>query len=106
MRSGQAACFGVPGLRLAQLEAGPARMLYPVDFKVKAEPYLIEITPKATLPAHFFFHKGEEVGYSVCQKFFRYGKPHNPPCPSLKKGGNYKKLLLKSPFEKGGFRGI
>jgi transcriptional regulator with XRE-family HTH domain/KaiC/GvpD/RAD55 family RecA-like ATPase len=40
-----------------------ARLLYPVDFKVKAEPYLIEITPKATLPAHFFFHKGEEVGY-------------------------------------------
>jgi transcriptional regulator with XRE-family HTH domain len=40
-----------------------ARLLYPVDFQVKAEPYLIEITPKATLPGHFFFHKGEEVGY-------------------------------------------
>jgi transcriptional regulator with XRE-family HTH domain/KaiC/GvpD/RAD55 family RecA-like ATPase len=40
-----------------------ARLLYPVDFEVKAEPYLIEITPKATLPAHFFFHKGEEIGY-------------------------------------------
>jgi hypothetical protein len=35
--------------------------------------------------------------------FFRFGKPYNPPCPPLKKGGNCKKLLLKSPFEKGGF---
>ena len=34
------------------------------------------------------------------------GKPYNPPCPPLKKGGNYKELLLKSPFEKGGFRGF
>lgn len=42
-----------------------ARLLYPVDFEVKAEPYLIEITPKATLPAHFFFHKGEELGLSL-----------------------------------------
>ena len=75
MRSGQAACFGVPGLRLAQLEAGQARMLYPVDFKVKAEPYLIEISPKATLPAHFFFHKGEEVGYGVSGRLqVRVGK--------------------------------
>lgn len=40
-----------------------ARLLYPVDFEVRAEPYLIEISPKATLPAHFFFHKGEEIGY-------------------------------------------
>jgi hypothetical protein len=29
-----------------------------------------------------------------------------PPNPLLEKGGNYKELLLKSPFEKGGFRGI
>jgi transcriptional regulator with XRE-family HTH domain len=40
-----------------------ARLLYPVDFEAKAKPYLIEIAPKETLPGHFFFHKGEEVGY-------------------------------------------
>jgi len=40
-----------------------ARLLYPVDFEVKAKPYLIEITPKESLPGHFFFHKGEEIGY-------------------------------------------
>jgi len=43
---------------------------------------------------------------AIAKSFFRYGKPYNPPCPPLKKGGNYKELLLKSPFEKGGFRGI
>ncbi|MFZ2089778.1 MAG: cupin domain-containing protein [Desulfobaccales bacterium] len=43
--------------------AALAKLLHPVDFKVKAEPYLIDIPPKQTLPGHFFFHKGEEVGY-------------------------------------------
>jgi len=28
------------------------------------------------------------------------------PLPPFNKGGNYKELLLKSPFDKGGFRGI
>lgn len=52
-----------------------ARLLYPVDFEVKAEPYLIEITPKATLPAHFFFHKGEEIGYLLAGRLqVRVGK--------------------------------
>ena len=52
-----------------------ARLLYPVDFEVKAEPYLIEITPKATLPAHFFFHKGEEIGYVLSGRLqVRVGK--------------------------------
>jgi transcriptional regulator with XRE-family HTH domain len=52
-----------------------ARLLYPVDFEVKAEPYLIEITPKATLPGHFFFHKGEEVGYVLSGRLqVRVGK--------------------------------
>jgi hypothetical protein len=37
---------------------------------------------------------------------FGYGMPYNPPCPPLRKRGNYKDLLLKSPFEKWGFRGI
>jgi transcriptional regulator with XRE-family HTH domain/KaiC/GvpD/RAD55 family RecA-like ATPase len=40
-----------------------ARLLYPVDMEVKAKPYIIEIAPKETLPGHFFFHKGEEMGY-------------------------------------------
>jgi hypothetical protein len=31
---------------------------------------------------------------------------HKSPLPPFKKGGNCKELLLKSPFEKGGFRGI
>lgn len=43
--------------------AAAARLLYPVDFEAKAEPFLIDISPKETLPGHFFFHKGEEVGY-------------------------------------------
>ncbi|MFZ5447675.1 MAG: helix-turn-helix domain-containing protein [Thermodesulfobacteriota bacterium] len=52
-----------------------ARLLYPVDVDVKVEPYLIEISPKTTLPAHFFFHKGEEVGYVLSGKLqVRVGK--------------------------------
>lgn len=43
--------------------AGSARLLHPVDFSAKAEPYLLEINPKETVPGHFFFHKGEELGY-------------------------------------------
>ena len=38
------------------------------------------------------------------RSFCHYGKPSNPPYPPLKKWGNYKELLLKSPFEKGGLR--
>jgi transcriptional regulator with XRE-family HTH domain/KaiC/GvpD/RAD55 family RecA-like ATPase len=52
-----------------------ARLLYPVDVDVKAEPYVIEISPKATLPTHFFFHKGEEVGYLLSGRLqVRVGK--------------------------------
>jgi len=40
-----------------------ARLLSPLDFESKAEPYLIEIPPKEKLPSHFFVHKGEEIGY-------------------------------------------
>ena len=40
-----------------------ARLLSPVDFDPKAEPYLIEISPKEKLSSHFFIHKGEELGY-------------------------------------------
>jgi len=40
-----------------------AKLLTPLDFNPKAEPYLIEIPPRKTLPSHFFIHKGEEIGY-------------------------------------------
>jgi quercetin dioxygenase-like cupin family protein len=39
-----------------------------VDFKPKAEPYLLEIPPKKTLPSHFFIHKGQEIGYLLSGK--------------------------------------
>ncbi|MGD8366006.1 MAG: helix-turn-helix domain-containing protein [Desulfobacterales bacterium] len=39
------------------------KLLIAPDLEPKAEPYLIEIPPKKTLPAHFFIHKGEEIGY-------------------------------------------
>ncbi len=44
-------------------EAVRAWRLLPADQAAKAEPYLIEIAPKRELPAHFFVHKGEEMGY-------------------------------------------
>jgi hypothetical protein len=34
------------------------------------------------------------------------GKLYNPPYPPLRRGGNYKELLVKSPFEKGGFKNL
>jgi len=37
--------------------------LLPLDANPRAEPYLIEIPPGKTLNAHFFIHKGEELGY-------------------------------------------
>lgn len=40
-----------------------AKLLTPLDFEPKAEPYIIEIQPKKEVPSHFFFHKGEELGY-------------------------------------------
>lgn len=57
-------------LKFSDLPAGSiqASLLTPVDFKLKAEPYLIEIPPKKTLPSHFFIHKGEEMGYLVSGK--------------------------------------
>lgn len=52
-------------VRLSDLPDGSvmAKLLTPVDFRCKAEPYIIEIPANRTLPAHFFTHKGEEVGY-------------------------------------------
>jgi transcriptional regulator with XRE-family HTH domain/KaiC/GvpD/RAD55 family RecA-like ATPase len=45
-----------------------AALLTPLDIEPKAEPYLIEILPNKDLPAHFFIHKGEEVGYLLSGK--------------------------------------
>ena len=45
-----------------------AKVLTPVDFDAKAEPYLIEIAPESKIPSHFFVHKGEEVGYLLSGK--------------------------------------
>ncbi len=45
-----------------------AKLLTPVDFNSKAEPYLIEIPAKKNLPSHFFIHKGEEMGYLLSGK--------------------------------------
>jgi quercetin dioxygenase-like cupin family protein len=37
--------------------------LFPADFDADAEPYLIEIPAGKKLSAHFFIHKGQEMGY-------------------------------------------
>ena len=37
--------------------------LSPADFEAKAEPYLLVIPAEKKLPAHFFVHKGEEMGF-------------------------------------------
>ncbi|MDP2646497.1 MAG: helix-turn-helix domain-containing protein [Desulfobacterales bacterium] len=60
--------FPAPGateIRFADMPEGKirAKLLTPLELDLKAEPYLIEILPGQTLPSHFFFHKGEEVGY-------------------------------------------
>ena len=45
-----------------------ARLLTPIDFDPKAEPYLIEIPPNKSVSSHFFIHKGEEIGYLLSGK--------------------------------------
>jgi transcriptional regulator with XRE-family HTH domain len=42
-----------------------AKLLTPIDFEPKAEPYIIEILPNKTVPSHFFIHKGNEIGYML-----------------------------------------
>ena len=55
-------------------------------------------------------HFVQDARKTLCKRlrsFFRYGtcsKNQIPPNPPLSKGENYKELLLKSPFEKGGLR--
>ena len=63
--SGEAVDMKLPNLPGGNIYA---KLLIPVDFKPKAEPYLLEIPPKKTLPSHFFIHKGEEIGYLLSGK--------------------------------------
>ena len=63
--SGEAVDVKFPGLPAGSIGA---KLLTPVDFDCKAEPYLIEIAPHKSLPSHFFIHKGEEVGYLLSGK--------------------------------------
>ena len=44
-------------------ESITAKLLTPIDFDARAEPYFIEIPANKTLSSHFFIHKGEEIGY-------------------------------------------
>lgn len=52
-------------VRLGDLPEGAieAKLLTPVDFESRGEPYLIEVAPGASLSSHYFVHKGEEMGY-------------------------------------------
>jgi transcriptional regulator with XRE-family HTH domain/archaellum biogenesis ATPase FlaH len=61
----EAVSVGFPGLPKGGIEG---RLLTPPDFEGKMEPYLIEIMPNQDLPAHFFIHKGEEMGYLLSGK--------------------------------------
>ena len=63
--SGEAVEIKLPNLPEGNVYA---KLLIPVDFKPKAEPYLLEIPPKKTLPSHFFIHKGQEIGYLLSGK--------------------------------------
>jgi transcriptional regulator with XRE-family HTH domain/KaiC/GvpD/RAD55 family RecA-like ATPase len=57
-------------IKLPDLPEGSidAKMLTPMDFEPRAEPYLIEIPPHKSVPSHFFIHKGEEVGHVLTGK--------------------------------------
>jgi transcriptional regulator with XRE-family HTH domain/KaiC/GvpD/RAD55 family RecA-like ATPase len=56
-------------------DAISVKMLSSVDAELKAEPYLIEIPPRGSLPSHFFIHKGEEFGYLLAGRLqVRVGK--------------------------------
>jgi len=57
-------------IKMAELprECISAKLLTPVDFDPKAEPYLIEIPANQSLHSHFFIHKGEEAGYLLSGK--------------------------------------
>ncbi|MEW5911475.1 MAG: cupin domain-containing protein [Thermodesulfobacteriota bacterium] len=56
----EATLLHLPGLPSQGVEV---RLLTPVEFPGKAEPYLVEIAPGARLPRHLFEHRQEEMGY-------------------------------------------
>ena len=45
------------------LSAVSVQRLSPADFNGRIDPYFIDIPANTSLAGHFFFHKGEEVGY-------------------------------------------
>jgi transcriptional regulator with XRE-family HTH domain/KaiC/GvpD/RAD55 family RecA-like ATPase len=57
-------------VRISELPEGSisAKLLTPIDFDPKAEPYLIEIPASKSISSHFFIHKGEELGYLLSGK--------------------------------------
>jgi transcriptional regulator with XRE-family HTH domain/KaiC/GvpD/RAD55 family RecA-like ATPase len=57
-------------VRISELPEGSisAKLLTPIDFDPKAEPYLIEIPANKSISSHFFIHKGEEIGYLLSGK--------------------------------------
>ena len=56
-------------IQLSRMPEGQieAKRLTPIDFKGKADPYLIIIQPESVLSTHFFIHKGEEIGYLLSE---------------------------------------
>ena len=58
--AGDAVAFTFQNLPKGSLSG---KRLTGVNFEAKADPYLIEIPARTTLPFHFFVHKGEEFGY-------------------------------------------
>ena len=50
----------IPGVDPTSMEA---RLLTPLGFSGRTEPYQLTVYPGRTLSSHFFHHKGEEIGY-------------------------------------------
>lgn len=46
-------------------EAVGGKLLTPVDFDAKVEPYIIEIHAGQKISSHFFAHKGDEIGFLI-----------------------------------------
>jgi transcriptional regulator with XRE-family HTH domain/KaiC/GvpD/RAD55 family RecA-like ATPase len=47
------------------LSAVTVQRLSPADFDGRVDPYIIDIPGGASIAGHFFFHKGEEIGYLI-----------------------------------------
>lgn len=52
-------------IRLPDIAKGSvnSKLLTPIDFDSKTEPYMFEIPPGEKIVSHFFAHKGEEIGF-------------------------------------------